>query len=155
MALDQSQWTALVGVLVILVAIFVYNRMRASQSPIQTGTDDDVSVDTRLSRFAVHEGNVVGESVAIDGDQLVLKQAGVFRTVPLAQVEAAGAELAIHGDVDWTAAEAAGAAWLERNRKGTDDQVTQDLTTSDDVKAPAREAFERRQKEMVGSDSEE
>ena len=151
MALESGELAALGGVLVVLVAVLAYNLIRAKTSPLQARPAADgaeePSVDARLSRFVVHEGNVVGETVAVEGDQLVLKQAGAYKLVPAAQTELAGDELQLRGDIDWKAAEAAGAAWHESNSKGVDDSVSGDLTTSADVKAPAREAFEKRQAE--------
>jgi hypothetical protein len=77
----------------------------------------------------------------------VLKQAGVFRSVPRAQATEKDGEIVLSGGIDWIAAAALGAAWHERNTRGHDPSVTERLTTSDDVRAPALEAFQRRQEE--------
>ncbi len=160
MALESAEWAAVAGVFAVILAVMLYNQFRAKSAPIQAaGAEEEHSVDPRLSRFAVHEGEVVGETVAVEGDRLILKQAGVFKSVPAAIAVLEGDDVQLRGEVDWAKAEADGAGWLESNRKGTDDQVTSDLTKSEDVKAPAREAFEKRQAEAEGgfsaSDSEE
>lgn len=163
MALESSEWAALAGVFVVILAVFAYNQFRARSTPMQAAAEGEEdgeadSVSPMLSRFAVHDGDVVGETVAVDGDRLILKQVGVFKAVPVAAASLDGDEVRLDGDIDWAAAEAAGTAWLEANRKGTDDAVSGDLTRSEDVKSPAREAFEKRQAELAGdtgADSEE
>lgn len=134
----------LVGLL--LVAVMSYNNMKAKEEA-QRGPakpDEDTDDVGWLSKFAVQGGSVVGETVSIDGDQLILKQAGMYKLVPLSKAKRHGDEVVI-GDVDWDAAMEAGAAWHAANTKGKDDAVTSDLTKSEDVKAPALEAFKERQ----------
>lgn len=158
MALESGEWAALAGVFVVILAVLLYNQVRARVSPLEpksADAEEGATVDSRLSRFAVHDGEVVGETVAIANGQLILKQAGVFKSVPESQAKLAGDEVLIEGDVDWDAARAAGATWLSDSTKGQDDAVTSQLTTSDDVRSPAREAFERRQAQLAGTDSEE
>lgn len=111
------------------------------------GGDDGEAEDTGslLCQFVHHDGAIVGETVAVDGDQLILKQAGVFKAVPRAQVAPEGDDLRLAGTIDWAAAEAAGAAWHDAHRKGADAEVAGELTRSEDVVAPALEALKERE----------
>lgn len=161
-ALQANEWAAVAGVFVVLLAVFAFNLMKARNQPIkaQEGEEEEHSVSPLLSRFAVHRGDVVGETVAVQGDRLILKQAGVFKSVPVAAASLDGEEVRIQGDIDWKAAEKDGTAWLEKSRSGVDEEVSGGLTRSEDVRNPAREAFEKRQAEMAGDgptdvDSEE
>lgn len=151
MAFDQTQVLTLAGVLLLLFAVIVANNVSAARSRGRAkaagaagtaGTGSEV-VHPLLVKFARHEGSVVGETVAIDGDRLVLKQAGAFKSVPLAQAEEKDGEVVLTGSIDWAAAEQAGTAWHEARRR-TDEGVSGTLTTSADVKSPAMEAVRAR-----------
>jgi hypothetical protein len=158
-ALQPNEWAAVAGVFVVILAVFAYNQVKARTRPIRAASEadgnEDHSVSPLLSRFAVHHGDVVGETVAVHKDRLILKQAGVFKAVPLAAATLDGEEVRIGGDVDWKAAEKEGAAWLEQSRTGVDESVSGDLTRSQDVRNPAREAFEKRQAETAPASDEE
>ncbi len=155
MALEAAEWGAVAGVFVIVFAMMVYNQMVAKRHAGKSGNDSDrPSAAEHLSRFVVHEGDVVGEVVARDGDDLIVKHQGQFRAVPVAATKIANEEVHIHGAMDWDAAATAGQAWLERNRKGQDDEVSPQLTTSGDVKRPAFEAFQKRTAEVRGDEEE-
>lgn len=155
MALEAAEWGAVAGVFVIVLAMMVYNQMVAKRNVAKSGSDNDrPSAGEYLSRFVVHEGDVVGEVVAREGDHLIVKHQGQFRSVPVAATKIANEEVHVQGAMDWDAAATAGQAWLERNRKGQDDQVSQHLTTSGDVKRPAFEAFQKRTAEANGDEEE-
>lgn len=153
MAFDQTQVLTLAGVLLVLFAVILANNVSAARSRGRAkasagsagtaGSGGDAVVHPLLVKFARHEGSVVGETVAIDGDRLVLKQAGTFKSVPLAQAEEKEGEVVLSGSIDWAAAEQAGAAWHEARRR-TDEGVSGTLTTSADVKSPAMEAVRAR-----------
>lgn len=145
---DRSTLYTLALLLVLLLAVVSYNNMKAKEERQRRETEgpgeSDEDAAGWLSKFAVQGGSVVGETVSLDGEQLILKQAGIYKAVPLSAAKLHGDEVVI-GDVDWDAALAAGATWHEANTKGQDDQVTSDLTKSEDVKAPALEAMKARQ----------
>jgi len=61
------------------------------------------------------EGNLVGETLQVRGDEVVLKQGARFFVVPRGAVSVKGPDL-LASDVDWEEAEAAGEAWLEKRR---------------------------------------
>lgn len=150
MALDNTQLLTLAGVLVILFAVIVYNNVVAARAraqskggagsksvPLPGGSGSAEPVDPLLVKFALHEGNVVGETVALHGDRLILKQAGVFKAVPRAQAMVKGDEVQLTGAIDWDQAERDGAAWHASHRAAPIDEVSGRLTRSEDVKAPA------------------
>lgn len=155
MALEGSDWGIVGGVFLIILAMMVYNQMAVKRNATATRSDDRPSSGEYLSRFVVHDGDVVGEVVSRDHDDLIVKHQGVFRAVPVAQARIANDEVHIRGDMDWEAAAQKGQEWLERNRKGQHDEVSAHLTTSEQVKRPAFEAFQDRKKEADGDDEEE
>lgn len=149
MALGQTQLYTVAGVLVILFAVIVYNNVAAMRARIQSrqatqaaGTSHDGPVHPLLVKFARHDGSIVGETVAIDGERLILKQAGSFKAVPIAQAEVKGDDVILTGMIDWAAAAQAGTAWHESTRKA-DVGVSGELTKSADVKSPALESMRR------------
>lgn len=146
MAFHGTELFAILGVFVIIVAIILYNNaMARRRTAAKSEEDEERPAGHLLSRFAHHEGSVVGETVAVEQDKLILKQEGVFKAVPLDMATLERDEVVLQGFIDWDAAKAEGAQWLERNRKGVDDEVTSDLTRSEDVKAPALAAWRERQ----------
>ncbi len=158
MAFSQDQLLTLAGVLAILFGVIVYNNVMALRGkgrvagtapftppepkPAAAAADAPM-VDPLLVKFAHHEGSVVGETVAIDGDKLILKQAGTFKSVPKAQAEVKSDEVVLTGPIDWTQAEIDGAAWYAAKRSEADPAVSGPLTRSEDVKAPALESTKR------------
>lgn len=129
-------------VALILLATISYNNMMARQERQNRGARDEDERPDVLCKFAVHDGSVVGETVAVDGDRLILKQAGAFKSVAATLAHVEGDEVHLRGDIDWPAALEAGAAWHAANTKGQDDAVTAQLTRSEDVRAPALGALQ-------------
>lgn len=157
MALTNAQLGTMAAVLVILFAVIVFNnvlaardRLRArggaasSGGPSASAGGASAPVDPLLVKFARHDGSVVGETVAIAGDRLILKQGGTFKSVPKAQAEVRGDEVVLTGPVDWTQAAADGAAWHAGHRAEPIAEVSGQLTRSEDVKAPALESTKDR-----------
>lgn len=152
MALTQAQLLTMVGVLAILFIVIVVNNVLAararSSSPSSNkpakSSSDDSPVNPLLVKFARHEGSVVGEGIALHGDHLILKQAGVFKSVPIGQAEVKGDEVVLTGAIDWEKAIADGAAWHADHRAAAIPEVSGDLTRSEDVKAPAMDATKDR-----------
>jgi prophage tail gpP-like protein len=146
MAFDQQQILTLAGVLAVLFGVIVFNNVAAararSANRSKTAGSGDV-VHPLLVKFARHDGSVVGETVAIDGPNVILKQAGMFKAVPVAQAQVKEGEVVLEGPIDWAAAEQAGMAWHESRRKA-DAGVSGTMTTSADVKSPAMDAVRGR-----------
>ncbi|MFA5943006.1 MAG: DUF5749 family beta-barrel protein [Candidatus Thermoplasmatota archaeon] len=150
MALGQTQLLTVAGVLAILFAVIVYNNVAAMRSRIKarqatkgSASSHEGPVHPLLVKFARHEGSVVGETVAIDGERLILKQAGSFKAVPISQAEVKGDDVVLTGLIDWAIAAQAGTAWHESTRKA-DAGVSGELTKSSDVKSPAMDAVRSR-----------
>jgi hypothetical protein len=148
MSFGQTQVATLALVLAILFAVLLFNnimamRARSKSRSSAAASDDDSPVHPLLVKFARHDGSIVGETVAIDGDRLVLKQAGLFKSVPIAQAKVEGDDVVLSGPIDWAAAEQAGMVWHEARRKA-DAGVSGELTKSSDVKSPAMDAVRSR-----------
>lgn len=154
MALTTYQTLSLVGVLVIILAVMLYNNAAARRTGAARGPDEEPKSTSTvlLSRFAHHQGNVVGETVAVEDDRLILKKEGVFKAVPLDMATLQGDEVVLQGYIDWDAAQKDGQVWLSAHRKGHDTVVTEQLTRSEDVQAPALEAWKERQAERGEAD---
>ena len=163
MALTNAQLGTMAAVLIILFAVIVFNnvvaardRMRAragtapgDAAPGKASSSSSASstsepVDPLLVKFARHEGSVVGETVATDGDRLILKQGGTFKSVGRSQAEVRGDEVVLTGPIDWAKAEADGAAWHAGHRAAPIAEVSGALTRSEDVKSPALDATKDR-----------
>jgi hypothetical protein len=147
MASGDTQLYTVAGVLAILFAVIVFNnvaamRARAKAKQAKASGGHEGPVHPLLVKFARHDGSIVGETVAIDGERLILKQAGSFKAVPVAQAAVVGDDVVLTGTIDWVAAEAAGSAWHQATRKA-DVGVSGELTKSSDVKSPALESTRR------------
>ncbi len=149
MATSTEQLVATAATAAILLLVMFYNNARARNAPAVPANEP--STDPILCKFVHHEGRVVGETVALAGADVVLKQAGEFKLVPRNQIESEGEDLVVKGYVDWNAARTAGSSWLASRRKEADPEVTGQLTRSEDVVAPALSAMRARH----GSDEEE
>jgi hypothetical protein len=60
----------------------------------------------------------VGEVVGLATDRLILRQGGVHKAVPLAQARLRDGDVALEGDIDWTAAEEQGRSWAGAAESG-------------------------------------
>lgn len=71
-----------------------------------------------LLKFVVDStGTRKGETVAVDGDRIIVKAPDGFASVPSARLRAEGGSLVLDGAVDWDAARRDGEAWRERSYK--------------------------------------
>jgi hypothetical protein len=88
--------------------------------------------DELLLRFVTDAaGTRQGETVAADGDHIILKTPQGFASVPAGRLRPDGAGLRLEGDVDWEAARRAGEAWRSRSHKEityTSDELSQDAS---------------------------
>ncbi len=113
MAFDQLTILTILGVLAILVGVVFFNNMRAMR-PAAKAVPTTPAGEPILQRYVHHEGAVVGQAIAVEGDKVLLKQGNVHKAIPLAQLERSGDELRLLGTVDWLDCEKDGAAWAER-----------------------------------------
>lgn len=151
---DQTVTYTLAAVGLLLILMVVYNQRMAGRERQAGNKEDGPSRTDLLVKFARHEGSVVGESVAISGDHIILKQANVFKSVSLDHAQLVGDEIVLTGEIDWDAAVVAGDAWRTANTKGHDPLVTEHLTRSEDVRNPALEALQEREGD-AGADADD
>lgn len=79
---------------------------------------EEAPADRLLLRFVEDpQGRRVGETVAVEGDDLVLKDAAGFLVVPVGSVEENGPGLKMKEPLDESAARRKGDAWRERSHK--------------------------------------
>ncbi len=133
MALQSNDILVAVGVVAVILVVMVLNRKMASRPQ----ADEGPSVDPQLCQFVTYRGAVVGETVAFADDMVILKQAGQFKAVPKVQMKDTDEGLTLTGDIDWEDALAKGSGWHKSHTAGHDPAVTEQLTTSADVRAPA------------------
>lgn len=68
--------------------------------------------DEILSRFLVDKkDNILGESIGIDGTNLIIKHKNKFYLIPRKAVKLVGKKLILKQNVDWVAALAKGKGW--------------------------------------------
>lgn len=111
----------LVGVLVIVFLMWRLARQApgkptpAAAAPAAAG---EPAHESLLLRFVQDEsGQRVGETVAIDGDRVVVKTPAGFVEVPAAKLQAKGDAVRLESGVDWDEARRLGDAWRERSHK--------------------------------------
>ena len=84
-------------------------KQRQSAPPPESALDFE---DEILSRFLVDKkGNILGESIGIDGEDLILKHKTDFYLIPRSSVALKGKKLVLKKKVDWIAAKAKGKGW--------------------------------------------
>ena len=135
----ESSTLALVGVAAVVIAMMFLNQSLTRRAR-EHAPMSEAPAQGLLLKFAQHEGSIVGETVALDGEHLILKQAGVYKAVPVAQAKEHDGEVRIDGTVDWNEAIQLGAAWHAAKTAGHDPAITERLTTSADVRSPALNA---------------
>jgi hypothetical protein len=113
-----------IGVIIYLVALSLKARQEKPE-----GQDDAASAQGRgpqherpgedlLLQFVQdREGKRYGETVAVEGDQLIVKDGQTFYMAPLASFNKEGDGVLVTGPVDWEQASKDGEAWRERSTK--------------------------------------
>jgi len=77
--------------------------------------DEEYNMSNLLCRFVLDGlGEKVGESVAIDGDIIVIKAGRKYLGVPLKHIEEEGKTLLVKGLVDQSKAEEMGENWRQK-----------------------------------------
>lgn len=100
-------------VILLIRSAGVARRAHAAQEAAQDSPGDGL-----LLRFVEDEGGRrVGETVAVEGADLVLKDAQGFLVVPITGVEENGPGLRLRGALDEAQARAKGNAWREKSHK--------------------------------------
>ena len=72
--------------------------------------------DDLICRFVIDgNDNKIGESIALDGDILIVKSKNKFLGIPLKHVEDVGKALKVRGLINYDKAEEMGEEWYRRN----------------------------------------
>jgi hypothetical protein len=101
---SHSEWVAALGVLAVFVIGVALNWVLSAR-PKQA------QAVSMVGMYASHEGNVVGEVVAVTSDRVILLQGGVHKAVPKSQSRVREGDVFLEGAVDWAKAEEEGRAW--------------------------------------------
>src|SRR5687768_11574107 len=107
----------LVLFLIILGLLIVASR-RARAQAAAVATPAENPHEAWLLRFITREdGTRVGETVAVEGAEFIVKDAKGFLAIPTALVKEEGQELRLTGTFDEASARQKGEAWRERSHK--------------------------------------
>ena len=72
--------------------------------------------DELLSRFIKdEEGNDLGESIGVEGQEMIMKQGAKFFIIPMNHIRQKTDHLEFHGKINWKAAEIKGERWRKRS----------------------------------------
>jgi hypothetical protein len=111
-ALSNVELLTVLGVLLVLLGVIVYNNVMAAVATRRRARADSGS--SWVGRHVHFEGDVVGEVVAEEEGRLLLRKGGQALAVPRAQVRPQGLDLSLRS-FDREAALADGAAWQGRD----------------------------------------
>lgn len=119
MAISQTEILTVAAVLVLLFAVILYNNFRAAkatraaQAAAATSQTAAASAAGKpwVGRYLQHEGDVVGQVVAVEAERVIVRKGATTLAVPRAQVREQGADLGLTGSFDAAAAESEGADW--------------------------------------------
>lgn len=97
----------------------------AAQEPVEEGgaearakAPENVEVPDILCQFVFSgKGEKVGETIAIDGDLVIIKAKEKYYAVPLKHVENKDGRLTVMGVADWSMAEQLAEKWKEKSKK--------------------------------------
>lgn len=84
---------------------------------------EEIDEASLLSRFVVNaQGDTVGETMALEAEEVILKREGAFYAVSLDAIIEKDGMLLVDGNIDWDQAKEAGAEW----RKASHDEMEYD-----------------------------
>lgn len=113
---------ALVALLAALVLAFLmWSLVRKTPRAVPAGTaaaPAQETDDSLLLKFITDEnGEKLGETVAVEGDRVLLKVSDGFVSVPAAKVKHEAGALRLDFGVDWDEAKRLGEEWRSRSHK--------------------------------------
>lgn len=117
MAPSQDTLLVTAAVVAILVGVMVYNRQVAAKAKGRVAAGGPAAMpsgDPILQRYVHHDGAIVGQAIAVDGDRVILRQGTTLKAVPRTQLDPSPDGLKLVGAIDWAQAERDGALWGER-----------------------------------------
>lgn len=108
--------TLLFGLLFLVCAVVIGASLRkvlAMSKPLERSVASEGGQELVARKVRDPEGKDVGETVRVEGEEVVLKHEGTFLVVPKAALREDGERLRAEG-VDWAEAKAKGEAWRTR-----------------------------------------
>jgi hypothetical protein len=96
MATPDEQLLGVAGVLALLIGTMLVNhQLAARHARAASSPGGAAAIPGFVGKYAHHAGAVVGRIVAREGDLLVVEQAGMRRTVPVAAAREEGGEVVL------------------------------------------------------------
>jgi hypothetical protein len=109
---------AFLAVFVIVVVLLIRMSTKARKDAAQAVASQENPNERFVLKFVEDPNGVrIGETVAVEGDEAILKDARGFLAVPVADLSEAGEGLKLGRPIDETAARQRGEAWRERSHK--------------------------------------
>ncbi len=118
-------------------------KIMAGSKPLNLSRDRDDPNEFVLSRFIINPwGQQLGESIGVEGKNLIMKKGLKFYSIPIAGLREYGADLVVTTKLDWAASLALGEKW----RKATLElpspkplfEKSKELERGDEAKKEAR-----------------
>lgn len=73
----------------------------------------DANIHGYVGKFVKHDGSDIGESIAVENDRIVVKNSGIFMSIPLEKIVTNGENIVV-GDFDREEALKLGKEWFDR-----------------------------------------
>lgn len=109
---------AFILVFVVIVGLLIRMSMKARRAQEAEAMTSDPSSEKLLLRFVTDEhGKRIGETVAIEGPDFIVKDAKGFLAIPTARLEEKGEGLRLTEPFDESAARSKGEEWRTRSHK--------------------------------------
>lgn len=111
----ETTTLAFAALLVVCAAVVLATgrKVLAARKPPEAPREADPGSALVAREVLDEQGQRMGETVRVEGDEVVLKRETGFAVVPRAALREDGARLRV-GDVDWSAAMEKGEAWRRR-----------------------------------------
>jgi hypothetical protein len=116
-AITQEELVTIGGVLALLFGAILYNNVRAAKATralkaAEAGAGAaPAGPKPWAGRYLQHEGDVLGQVVAVEGDKVVVRKGAATLAFPKSAVREQGADLGLTGTLDLAAAERDAAGW--------------------------------------------
>jgi hypothetical protein len=108
---DQVQIYTVLGVVAVLLGVILYNAWSAVRLRVKAAASLPGASASWVGKHVQHQGDILGEVVAEEGDKVVLRKGPATLVVPRALVRPQGLDLGVKGDLDIATALAEGQAW--------------------------------------------
>jgi hypothetical protein len=110
MELDATVLATVGGVLLILLAVILYNNQRAAKARTEgAGPAGPAGApDTWVGRYVHHAGSVVGRVAAVEENRIIIERAGERRAFALLGARPMGNDIEYTGAFEWDAAKTTG-----------------------------------------------